>query len=305
MASVPYPTDRYNRFGARGLRARIARGPLVVQAPPETALLGLPDSAGIPAALWNVAEPQTVARLHALEAAAGAELLLTNTRRATAPLLAVDRVRQSPAEVNRAAVAAARRTPGTFILGVVAPCGLDASADDAARHEGARTAYRDQIHQLLVASADGILLDGFSSLREIEPALAGAADVLDGMPLAVRFEVDAAGELPAGDLNIEAAIRHAAACGAEMVGASCPNPASAGMIAARLRALTDLPLLVSADYPGDPHPDDDGLLVWDERPQDLAAAARSWLDAGVVAIGGGTGSTARTTAALAAILPGE
>lgn len=302
MAPSPYPTDRYNREGAAGLRARLARGPIVMQGPVVTALRMLPDGEGLPAALWNVAEPQAVARVHELYAAAGAELLVTNTHRASSPMLAEDGVRQQPAEVNRAAVAAARRVPGTYIAGAMGPCGIEWVLEGAASYREARAAYRDQAHQLLAAGADGILLEGFTSLREIEPAFDGVGDVRDGMPLIVALTVNQAGDLPGDDQNIEAAVRYAQDHGAEVIGAACPDAPSAGTVARRLHSITDLPTLVTAAVPGEPHVDEDGLTAWDERPSEIAQAASLWLDSGVSIIGGGWGSTARTACALADLI---
>ncbi|MBE6468881.1 MAG: hypothetical protein E7001_02710 [Coriobacteriaceae bacterium] len=302
MASAPYPTDLYNRPGASGLRARIARGPLVVQGPLEAEFAALPGSEGIPATFWNAAEPQVVEGVHALAAAAGAELLITNTLRATAPHLAQDGVRQSPQEVNRAALAAARCAPGTFSLGAVGPCGIDAEIEEPEQLRTVRAAYRDQVHQLLVAGADGILLGDFGAIREIDPALEGASVVLDGMPLAIRFTVDADGRLPGDGLTIEEAVRHAQLRGAELVGAACPDFKQGLKLVKRMRSVTDLPLIICGGCPGEPRRGDDGLLFWDESPQELAEHAASWLTAGATAVGGGPGTTTRTTAALSALI---
>ena len=95
---------------------------LLAQGPTGTVLMSESGAADVPPAFWNLAEPQTVTRLHELYVAAGAEVLITNTFQASAPALERDQIDPSVAEVNRAAVDDARAARPQLLLGSIGPC---------------------------------------------------------------------------------------------------------------------------------------------------------------------------------------
>ena len=67
-------TSYYNRFGAEELTRRLSSETLLAQGPMGSVLLSEYDAADIPPAFWNLAEPQTVSRIHRLYVAAGAQV---------------------------------------------------------------------------------------------------------------------------------------------------------------------------------------------------------------------------------------
>ena len=69
-------TSYYNRFGAEELTRRLSSETLLAQGPMGSVLLSEYDAADIPPAFWNLAEPQTVSRIHRLYVAAGAQVLI-------------------------------------------------------------------------------------------------------------------------------------------------------------------------------------------------------------------------------------
>lgn len=282
MPAASYPTDHYNRPGAEGFLARLAAGTLVVQGPLDGPLAAQPGGEDIPATAWNTSEPQLIERLHALYLAAGADVLLTNTARANALLLEADQVHRSVAAVCRAAVDCARRAGGRMVLGSIGPSGQMWTAEDSPEYRAARALCREQAYELLRAGVDGLLLDGIASIRELEPALAGALDVADGMPALASFALDTAGNLQGDGLNIEAAAMLAEKRGVAVVGAECPTTTCAVDAAERLRRATALPLMIRAEGT-------------DEK---LAAAAPRLAEQGACLIGGLSDSTPRTCCAL-------
>ena len=296
-------TAMYNRAGADELRRRLSCGCLAVQGPMGSLLTSEPFGEDIPAALWNVAEGATVERLHRLYLAAGAELLITNTFQANAPALSRDLVRSSVRNVCDLAVRHARRASAKLLLGSMGPCGIDWFAPGAAEYTAAVAAYREQALALLEAGVDGILLETFTSIRDLEPALVGVHEVLDGMPLAVSFAVDGKAELLGDHLNIEAAVRHVQKRGgADMLGINCCTVEEANSAVPRLLACAEgIPVMVRPNA-GMPHRDEAGALEWDEDPQAMADAARAWREAGVRAVGGCCGTTPKTTCAVADVL---
>lgn len=294
--------ETYNRTGARDLAERL-RAPFVMQGPLGSLLMSEPGGEGIPAAAWNVSEPQTVTRLHDLYRAAGADVLITNTFQASGPALKRDRISQSVAAVNRAAVDCARAAHGELVLGSMGPCGLEWTLEGTPEYRAARAAYREQAAALLAAGADGLLLETFTSIRDLDPALAGALDAADGMPVLVSFAIDDKGDLAGDHLNIEAAVMHAAKGGAASVGVNCCSIAAATAAVSRMRRATDLPLTVRPSA-GLPHRDPDGAVAWDEDVEDIARAGAAWIGGGAAGIGGCCGTTPRTTCALADLLAG-
>lgn len=102
-------TSYYNRFGAEELTRRLSSEILLAQGPMGSVLLSEYDAADIPPAFWNLAEPQTVSRIHRLYVAAGAQVLITNTFQASSYALKHDQIAPSVAEVNRGAVDDARQ----------------------------------------------------------------------------------------------------------------------------------------------------------------------------------------------------
>ena len=70
-----YATDSYDRVGAERLLGLLSTGVLLMQGPMGSMLSSELGAQDIPAAYWNVAEPQEVTRIHQQYADAGAQVL--------------------------------------------------------------------------------------------------------------------------------------------------------------------------------------------------------------------------------------
>ena len=217
-------TSYYNRFGAEELTRRLSSETLLAQGPMGSVLLSEYDAADIPPAFWNLAEPQTVSRIHRLYVAAGAQVLITNTFQASSYALKHDQIAPSVAEVNRGAVDDARQAHPQLLLGSMGPIGIEWFAEDSAEFREIRGIAREQAHALLNAGVDGLLIETVTSIRNLQPMLAGARDAADGMPVLVSFVVDDKGDLLGDGLNIEAAVLYAEKHGANSVGVNCCCP---------------------------------------------------------------------------------
>ena len=298
--------ESYNRVGARELMERVRSGEtLLVQGPMGSLLMSEDGAAKIPPAYWNLAEPQAVERLHRLYADAGADVLVANTFQASSPALERDEVYAGMLEVNDVAVRAARAAGGSHVLGSVGPCGLSWYEKDSPEFRRVRSVYRDQCRALLAAGADGLLLETFTSINELIPALEGALDVADGMPALVSFAVDDGGNLLSDGLNVEAAVVWSEKHGASAVGVNCCNLSACEGIAERMVASARTPVMVrpSAGLPCGVR--EDGAPVWNERSDDFAAAAVALRRAGVRLVGTCCGSTPLATCAMRAALDEE
>ncbi|WP_270574146.1 homocysteine S-methyltransferase family protein, partial [Candidatus Collinsella stercoripullorum] len=136
--------------------------------------------------------------------------------------------------------------------------------------------YRDQARELLAAGVSGIMLETFTSTRALAPALEGALDAADGMPVLVSFAIDDAGDLLGDGLNIEAACMFAQERGACSVGVNCCSVEAATAAVPRMVRAVPLPVSVRPNA-GYPERADDGAPVWREQPEAFAAACPRWV----------------------------
>lgn len=290
-------TSYYNRFGGEELMRRLSDETLLAQGPMGSVLLSECDAADIPPAFWNLAEPQTVARIHRLYAAAGAQVLITNTFQASGYALDRDEIAPSMAEVNRGAVDGARQANPQLLLGSLGPIDIEWFVEDSAEYREIRANAREQAYALLNAGVDGLLIETVTSIRNLQPVLAGAHDAADGMPILVSFVIDDSGDLLGDGLNIEGAILYAEKHGASSVGVNCCSLAAANAAVPRMVAMATTPVTVRPNA-GDPAQAQDGP-IWHEAPDDFAKACVAWRQAGAAMVGSCCGTTAITTAAMA------
>ncbi len=290
--------DYFDRTGARELMERLQGETLLMQGPMGTMLMGEPDAEGVPAAFWNLAEPQAVQRLHRLYAAAGAQVMLTNTFQASAPALERDGVARDMAEVNRAAVDNARAAGSLPVVGSIGSCGIEWFREDSPEYRAARAAYRDQALALLTAGVSAVMLETFCSIRDLGPALTGVRDIADGMPVLVSFAVDERGCLLGDGLTIEGAAVYAEQHGAGSVGVNCCSIEAADAALPRLLRAARTPVSVRPNA-GNPTRTEDGALVWPAPAERFAQACVRWRDAGARLVGCCCGGTPATTAAMA------
>ena len=291
-------TENYDRVGAERLLGLLSTGALLCQGPMGSILMGELDAQDIPAAYWNLAEPEEVTRIHQLYVNAGAQVLLTNTFQASAPALARDHVGGGVSLVNAEAVACAHAAGGRNVLGSVGPAGIEWFEGDSPEFREARDAYREQVQALFGAGVQACMLETFTSIRGLQPALAGALDVSDGMPLFVSFAVDDAGNLLGDGLNIEAACIWAEKHGAQGVGVNCCSLAAATECVPRMRQSARGIISVRPSA-GLPEYSEGSAPVWHEDPEAFAAASIQWARDGARLIGSCCGTTAVTTCAMA------
>ncbi len=291
----------YDREGAAWLRERLGRDVLLMQGPMGTALMSQMGAEEVPAAYWNVADPQEVERLHWLYRTVGADIMLANTFQASEPALARDGIDAPMLEVNRAGVACAQRAGAPCTLGSVGPCGLDWEERETPAYREVRAAYREQAHALLSAGAHGLVLETFTSLHDVEPALVGAFDVADGMPVLASFAIDDDCLLLGDGSPIEDACALAARFDVAAVGVNCCSISAATAAVPRMVRAVRLPVAVRPNA-GLPRRTDEGELAWDEDPAAFVAACARWCDDGAGIVGSCCGAGIMTTCELSGYL---
>jgi methionine synthase I (cobalamin-dependent) len=256
------------------------------------ALARRPGLAG-PSALWTLEHPDLVLSIHRDYVAAGAGLLVTNTFLASRAWL--PDAGPSVAEVNRAAVALARRAAGhrAAIAGSVGPV-------RAATFDFAVSVYAEQIAALVGAGVDAVLLETMPALEPLVAALTAARSTAAGVPVIASMTLDGGARASDGASPADLAAA-AERFGAAAVGANCSEgPASVLEAMRELSAATRLPL-VARPSAGLPDLSVDAP-VYPVDAAEMAVWARRLAAAGASVVGGCCGTTPATVRAMAVAL---
>ena len=251
----------------------------------------------------NLIDSALVGRVHADYAAAGAELLETNTFTANALRLSAYGLEGKVAAINRAGVRLAREAAGAerFVAGSVgpllAPRGSEAAPDAATR----RAVYAEQMGALAEAGVDCFLLETFP----------GVADLLLALEIARELDIPAIAQLAfveggfTGDgLSVEQAACRLAAGNPAALGANCgAGPRELLQVLRRLAAATDRPL---SAFPNSGFPERvDGRTLYLATPDYFATLGGEMADAGASLVGGCCGTGPAHIQALATTLRGR
>ena len=276
---------------------------LIAQGPMGTMLMSQLNAKDVPPSYWNIGEPITVEYLHRMYCYAGAEVMITNSFQANARNLKEDDVFASVSEVCTFAVRNALIQEGTYVLGSIGPVrGFDLTyREDTLEYREARQLYREQAYALLNAGAHGILLETFTSINQIAPALQGVQDVSEGMPILVSFAVDSNGNLVGDGLSIEGAVVWTEKRKVASVGINCCPLDTAMLVVPRLIDTATVPISVRPNA-GKPFMNKEGELVWSNIDDELKEAAVVWKSLGVTLIGSCCGTTPVTTSIIAEAL---
>ncbi len=248
-------------------------------------------------------EPELVRSVHREYVEAGADILETNTFGANPVKLSAYGLADRTEEINRVAVRLAREAAGdaAHVVGAVGPLGVrlepwgPTAVEEAAEHFGR------QIDALLEAGVDGLMLETFADLHELETLLVTARGRTD-LPIFAHITVGADGRTSFGTDVVDAA-RALEAFGADVIGLNC-SVGPAGMLEAieRMAEAVDVPLsaLPNAGLPrevGD-------RKMYLASPEYMARYGRRLVDLGVRFVGGCCGTTPRHTRDLARVVRG-
>lgn len=238
---------------------------------------------------WNLARPDEVRAVHAAYRAAGAEVLVTNTFNALRPKLALHGLDAKLDAICAAGVALARGAggPGAYVAASVPPSGRFVAPVGDVPFDEAVAWYREAAVALHRAGADLFWLETFTDLLEIKAAMVGIREASD-RPIVAMMTFDASFRTLLGTPPQVAAIA-LEKLGACAVGANCSLGVEGILGCLRMmREVTPLPF-VSQPNAGMPVLTE-GVTVYPETPDRMAAFIPDLLAAGVRVVGGCCGT---------------
>jgi 5-methyltetrahydrofolate--homocysteine methyltransferase len=270
------------------LRA-LAEGPLLFDGATGTMLqsMGLKPG-GCPDEI-NLLEPAMVEKVHSAYRAAGSDVITTNTFGASRVKLKEYGLEGRLKEINRAAVALARKGAGEkgFVAGGLGPTGLFIEPVGDMTFDEALEVYVEQAGALKEAGADLIIIETMMDIKEVKAAIIAARDT--GLPVVATMTFDGSMRTVLGTSPESFAIM-AASLGACCIGANC----SLG-IEGILKAVEAMSKVVSLPFIAQPNagiPELKGTeTVFPATPEEMAAYAPRLAEAGVRVLGGCCGTT--------------
>jgi len=283
------------------LRTALARKPLVGDGAMATYLyqLGLP--VGVSFEEFNLLKPDVIADVHRQYAAAGAEIIETNTYSAQHEKLARYGLEKKVEEINAAGVALARKAVGDSVYVVGSMGAVRGGAGKNVRTATVKRDFEEQIGTLISSGVDGLLLETFFDLEELSLALSLIRKKSD-IPVICQFAVEDPHRTHDG-IPLAEAFRRLKGEGADVIGLNCRSGPT-GI----LRALETIPRELNVPlsvFPNAGIPDYvDGKVVYSATAEYFGSMARRFADAGAKLIGGCCGTTPEHIAAIAKAMQG-
>lgn len=252
--------------------------------------------------LWNVEHADVVESILEEYAAAGAQLITTNTFGGTRARLQMHDLQDRVHELNQAGAEVARRVadrhPGTFVMGDVGPSGELMEPMGALTPDDAKALFAEQIKGLVDGGVDAILIETMSDLSEVEAAAAAAAEVAPGIPVIATMSFDTNLRTMMG-VKPGVAVKTLSAAGVRIIGANCGRGTDEMLVIARemAEARTEGTYLITQSNAGLPQLVG-GEFVYTGTPDEMGEFAAQMRDLGINIVGSCCGSTPAHTKAI-------
>lgn len=252
------------------------------------------QDAGLPVGacpeLWNIEQPTAITAIHKSYVASGADIIETNTFGANRIKLTHYGLQDKVAELNHAAVTAARNAcgPTTKVAGSVGPTGKLIAPLGDLTFDHAYEVFLEQITALDQANVDMILIETIIDIQEMRAALL-AAKAATKKPIICQMAFGADGRTVTGTDPATAAII-LEAMGADIIGANCSlGPAQLLEVVKKLASVTKCPISIQPNA-GMPQLVNK-QTIFPMMPQEMGAWAIQLVEAGASYIGGCCGTT--------------
>ncbi|MCS6858931.1 MAG: homocysteine S-methyltransferase family protein, partial [Abditibacteriales bacterium] len=265
------------------------------------------QAAGLPRGgcpeLWNETEPAKVKAIPAAYAAAGSDIVLTNTFGGNRLRLKEYDLADKVVHLCTLGVQLARAAVGEDVLiaASMGPCGQTIEPYGDLSFEEAKDVYAEAARALAAAGADAIEVETFLGVMDAQPAIAAVKDNTK-LPVVCTIVFER-GRSYEGDTPADAAKR-LRDLGADVVGANCGNgPADYLPVMEQMRAAVEGFLVVKPNA-GMPRLVGDDI-VYDVTPGEMAQWAERFKAIGVNIIGGCCGTTPEHIQAMAQRVKGS
>lgn len=236
----------------------------------------------------NLSQSEQIRRIHEAYISAGAELIQTNTYAANYLKLQRYGLEYSVKEINSAAVQNAKKASKdkAYIAGTIG--GNRGIKPNMVSLEEIKRSFREQLYCLLLEGVDGILLETYYDLEELETVLAIARKETE-LPIIAQVSLQEAGVLQ-DQTPVSEAFSRLESLGADVVGLNCrlgPHH--------MLKTLESVPLPKTAflsAYPNASIPAyTDGKFHYEGDADYFRQSAKDFRDQGVRLLGGCCGTT--------------
>lgn len=167
----------------------------------------------------NLTHPDQIESIHKAYIEAGADVIQTNTYSANYIKLQRYGLEEQVKELNSAAVRLAKKAAGssTYILGTIG--GIRGTGPSSLTIEEIKRSFREQLYCLLLEGVDGILLETYYDLEELETVLTIARSQTD-IPIIAQISLQEVGILN-DRTPINTAIQRLEELGADVIGLNC------------------------------------------------------------------------------------
>ncbi|MDF2646903.1 MAG: homocysteine methyltransferase [Paenibacillus sp.] len=283
------------------LRTALQRDILIGDGAMGTYLYQMGFPVGISYEELNLLRPETVADVHRRYFEAGARLIETNTFSANREKLSKYGLEGDVEAINRAGVELARKAVGdeAYVVGAIGS--IRAGKRKNVRTTDVEYSLREQIGILLDSPVDGLLLETFYDLEELQLALRIIRSMSE-LPVICQFANEGTGSTQDG-VPLQEAFQRLRDDGADVIGFNCrvgPNG-----ILRSMEKLTPIAGIPFSAFPNAGLPDYvDGHYTYAATPQYFAESALRFADLGARIIGGCCGTTPEHIAAVAQALQG-
>ena len=261
------------------------------------------DDGGAPE-LWNVEHPDRIEAVLEAYAAAGANLITTNTFGGTAGRLAMHGLEDRLYELNKAGAEVARkvadRHPNCFVMGDVGPSGELMDPMGTLTLESAKEIFSAQIKALVDGGVDAILIETMSDLAEVEAAVNAAKDVAPHLPIITTMSFDTNLRTMMG-VKPTLAVTYLASLGVRIIGANCGRGIDEMRVIAKelVDARPDGVFIITQSNSGLPKLVGD-TFIYEGTPDEMGKYATEMKSLGVNVVGSCCGSTPAHTATISA-----
>jgi methionine synthase / methylenetetrahydrofolate reductase(NADPH) len=236
----------------------------------------------------NISHPEQIQSIHKAYIDAGADVIQTNTYAANYLKLQRYGLEDSVKEINSAAVKNAKLAAGNkaFVLGTIG--GNRGIKPNSVPIEEIKRSFREQLYCLLLEKVDGILLETYYDLGELETILTIARKETK-LPIVAQISLSEIGILQ-DQTPINEALRRLEGIGADVVGLNCrlgPHHMLKSLEQVELPKHAFLSAFPNASLPAYT----DGKFHYEGDAEYFRKAAQEFRDQGVRLLGGCCGTT--------------